>query len=147
MNAEAAHEILQRHLKSQGKLRSTPARFAVLNAVLQSQGHFDADDLYYRMMTGGIRVSRATVYNTLDLLQQCGLVSKYRFAEKTSRYEKAFGRPTHHHLVCLSCGDILEFVHDRLEKLQDDICTEKGFAPQSSSLQIFGRCAKCKKKG
>jgi Fur family transcriptional regulator, ferric uptake regulator len=147
MNAEAAREILQRHLKSQGNLRSTPERFAILDAVLQTQGHFDAEDLYYRLMTGGTKVSRATVYNTLVLLQQCGLISKYRFAEKSIRYEKAFGRPTHHHLVCLSCGDILEFVHDRLERLQDDICAEKGFSPQSSSLQIFGRCAKCKKKG
>ena len=146
MNIEAAREILQRHLKSQGKLRSTPERLAVLDAVMQSQGHFDAESLYYRLISGGARVSRATVYNTLGLLQQCGLVSKSRFAEKTSRYEKVFGRPNHHHLVCLECGDIIEFVHERLNRMQEDICDDKGFLPQSSSLQIFGRCAKCKKK-
>jgi Fur family transcriptional regulator, ferric uptake regulator len=147
MDVEGAHEILTKYLKSNGKLRSTPERFAVLDTILQIQGHFDADDLYYRMITKGVKISKATVYNTLDLLQECGLVSKYRFAENTSRYEKAFGRPQHHHLICLECGDIIEFVNDHLDTLQDEVCSEKGFTPQSSTLQIFGKCSKCRKKG
>ena len=146
MDIEAAHEVLTKHLKSSKKSRITQARFAVLDAVLQSQGHFDADGLYYRLITTGTRVSKATVYNTLELLQECGLVSKYRFAENSSRYEKAFGRPHHHHLICLECGDIIEFVNDRLERIQNDVCADKGFVPQSSTLQIFGTCSKCRKK-
>jgi Fur family ferric uptake transcriptional regulator len=146
VDVEAAHEILSKYLKEKGKLRATPERFAILDAVLQSQGHFDAEGLYYRMITKGIKVSKATVYNTLDLLQSCGLVSKYRFAENTSRYEKAFGRPHHHHLICLECGDIIEFVNERLEKIQDEVCNDKNFTPQSSSLQVFGTCSKCKRK-
>jgi len=146
MDVQAAHEILSKYLKDSGKLRSTPERFAVLDAVLQSQGHFDAESLYYRMVTKGIKVSKATVYNTLELLQECGLVSKYRFAENTSRYEKAFGRPHHHHMICLECGDIIEFVNERLERIQDEMCAEKNFVPQSSTLQIFGACSKCRKK-
>jgi Fur family ferric uptake transcriptional regulator len=146
MDVQAAHDILTKYLRSKGNLRATPERYAILDAVLESQGHFDADGLYYRMVSGGVKVSKATVYNTLDLLQNCGLVSKYRFAENTSRYEKAFGRPHHHHLICLECGDIIEFVNDRLEMIQEDVCIEKNFTPQSSSLQIFGTCAKCRKK-
>jgi Fur family ferric uptake transcriptional regulator len=146
MNTEAALDILQKHLKSQGNLRFTPARMAVLSAVTQSQGHFDAEDLYYRLITGGKRISRATVYNTLDLLQECGLVSKYRFTEHSSRYEKTFGKPHHHHLICLQCGDLIEFMNERLNKLQEEVCTDKNFAPQSSSLQIFGTCAKCRRE-
>ena len=146
MDIDAAHAILTKHLKQNGKQRATPERFAVLDAVLQSQGHFDAEGLYYRMITKGIKVSKATVYNTLDLLQNCGLVSKYRFAENTSRYEKAFGRPHHHHLICLHCGDIIEFVNDRLEKIQDEVCNDKNFTVQSSTLQIFGTCSKCSRK-
>jgi Fur family ferric uptake transcriptional regulator len=146
MDTQAAHDILSKYLKENRKLRATPERFAVLDAVLQSQGHFDAEALYYRMITKGIKVSKATVYNTLDLLQNCGLVSKYRFAENTSRYEKAFGRPRHHHLICLECGDIIEFVNDRLEKIQDEACADKNFSPQSSTLQVFGTCSKCKRK-
>jgi len=145
MNAEAAQEILQKHLRSSRKLRSTSSRLAVLDAVLQSQGHFDAEGLYYRMISSGKKISRATVYNTLDLLQECGLVSKYRFTDHSSRYEKAFGRPHHHHLICLECGDLIEFVNERLNRIQEDVCAEKNFSPQSSSLQIFGTCAKCRK--
>jgi Fur family ferric uptake transcriptional regulator len=147
MDVQAAHEILTNHLKASGRQRSTPERFAILDAVLESQGHFDVEGLYYRLITKGIKVSKATVYNTLELLQECGLVSKYRFAENTSRYEKAFGRPHHHHLICLECGDIIEFVNEKLERIQDDVCTEKNFKAQSSTLQIFGSCSKCKKKG
>ncbi|MGE5840297.1 MAG: Fur family transcriptional regulator [Deltaproteobacteria bacterium] len=146
MDIEAAHEILTNHLKASGKQRSTPERFAILDAVLDSQGHFDVEGLYYRLITNGIKVSKATVYNTLELLQECGLVSKYRFAENTSRYEKAFGRPHHHHLICLECGDIIEFVNEKLERIQDDVCIDKNFKAQSSTLQIFGTCSKCRKK-
>jgi Fur family transcriptional regulator, ferric uptake regulator len=146
MNNEAAHDTLAKYLKASGKKRATHERFAILDAVLESQGHFDAEGLYYRLISNGVKVSKATVYNTLDLLQECGLVSKYRFTESSSRYEKAIGRPHHHHLICLECGDIIEFVNDRLERLQDEVCSEKNFHPQSSALQIFGTCAKCRKK-
>ncbi|MEK7250932.1 MAG: Fur family transcriptional regulator [Bacteroidota bacterium] len=146
MDTHAAHEILTNHLKSSGKLRATPERFAILDAVLQSQGHFDVEGLYYRIISNGVKVSKATVYNTLELLQECGLVSKYRFAENTSRYEKAFGRPHHHHMICLNCGDILEFTNDRLERIQEEIADSKDFKVQSTTIQIFGTCQKCTKK-
>ena len=145
MDNQAAREILSNYLKEKGKLRATSARFAVLDEVLRTQGHFDVEGLYYRLMTSGVKVSKATVYNTLDLLKDCGLVSKYRFAENTSRYEKAFGRPHHHHLICLKCGDIIEFVSDKLARIQDEVCRDKRFEPQSSTLQVFGSCAKCAK--
>lgn len=145
MDNDAAREILSKYLKEQGNLRATSARFAVLDEVLRTQGHFDVESLYYRLITSGVKVSKATVYNTLDLLQNCGLVSKYRFAENTSRYEKAFGRPHHHHLICLKCGDIIEFVSEKLERIQGEVCREKKFEPQSSTLQIFGTCPKCSK--
>jgi Fur family ferric uptake transcriptional regulator len=146
MEPQAAHDILSKYLKTSGRLRATAERFAVLDAVLETTGHFDAEGLYYRIITSGVKISRATVYNTLDLLQNCGLVSKYRFTESSSRYEKAFGRPHHHHLVCLECGDIIEVVSERLERLQNEVCGENNFSPQSSTLQIFGTCSKCKKK-
>lgn len=145
MDNQAAHEILTKHLKSGGKQRATPERHAILDAVLQSQGHFDVEGLYYRMITNGVKVSKATVYNTLELLLECGLVSKYRFAENTSRYEKAFGRPHHHHMICLSCGDIIEFTNDRLERIQEDVAASRDFKVQSTTIQIFGTCQKCTK--
>jgi Fur family ferric uptake transcriptional regulator len=146
MDNQSAFDTLTKHLKSKGNHRATPERYAVLQAVLESQGHFNAESLYYRMISNGIKISKATVYNTLDLLQECGLVSKYRFAESTSRYEKAFGRPHHHHMICLACGDIIEFVNGKLERIQEEMCREKKFNPQSSTLQIFGTCEKCSKE-
>jgi len=146
MDNQAARDVLARYLRSSGKQRITPERYAILDAVLDLQGHFDAESLYYRLIASGVKVSKATVYNTLDILQECGLVSKYRFAENTSRYEKAFGRPHHHHLICLQCGDIIEFINEKLDRIQEDVCAEKSFLAQSSRLQIFGTCSKCKKK-
>ncbi len=146
MDPEAAREVLTRYLKADGKQRLTPERYAILDTILGIQGHFDAESLYYRLLTNGIKVSKATVYNTLDILQNAGLVSKYRFNDKTSRYEKAFGRPHHHHLICLQCGEIIEFVNEKLEAIQGDVCDENSFSPQSSTLQIFGTCSKCKRK-
>jgi len=146
MDSQAARDVLTTYLKSGGKQRTTPERYAILEAVLEIQGHFDAESLYYRLKANDVKVSRATVYNTLDILQSCGLVSKYRFAENTSRYEKAFGRPHHHHLICLQCGDIIEFVNEKFDKIQENACTEKDFSAQSSTLQIFGTCSRCKKK-
>ena len=146
MDGEAAREILAKYLKSTGNKRATQERNAILDAVMATQGHFDAEGLFYRLVSNGVKVSRATVYNTLDLLQDCGLVSKYRFTENSSRYERSFGRPHHHHMICLECGDIIEFVNERLEKIQNELCTEKNFFPQSSTVQIFGLCSKCRKK-
>jgi Fur family ferric uptake transcriptional regulator len=145
MNTSAAHDTLSKYLKSKGNLRTTPERLAILDAVLETQGHFDAENLYYRLISGGMKVSKATVYNTLELLLNAGLVSKYRFAENSSRYEKAFGRPRHHHLVCLECGDIIEFVNEKLDRTQEEVCADNRFTPQSYSLQVFGTCSKCRK--
>jgi Fur family ferric uptake transcriptional regulator len=145
METQLAREILTQCLRTRQNSRATTARFAVLDAVLETQGHFDADNLYYRLTSKGVRISRATVYNTLQLLMECGLVAKYRFAGDSSRYEKAFGKPHHHHLVCLECGEIIEFVDQKLERIQEEVCAAKQFKPQSFTMQVFGSCAKCRK--
>jgi len=145
MDIDVAKENFTKYLK-QGNYRVTPERFTILEAALQSDGHFDADELFFQMKTNGQKVSRATVYNTLDLLQDCGLLSRYRFGTNHSKYEKAFGRPQHHHLICLECGDIIEFVNDNIENVQKDVCEKNSFLPQTTTLQIFGICYKCQKK-
>jgi len=145
MDLELAKDNFTHYLKS-GNYRTTPERYLILDTVLKFDGHFDADELFSQMRSNGLKVSRATVYNTLELLQDCGLISKYRFGENHSRDEKAFGRPQHHHLICLECGDIIEFVNDRIEKVEKDVCTENKFKPQTTTLQIFGTCSHCQKK-
>ncbi len=145
MDLDAARETLTAFLKEK-KLRSTPERYKILDEVMKGTGHFDADGLYTKLRTKGLKVSRATVYNTLDLLLESGLISKYRFGENHSRYEKAFGRPRHDHLICLNCGDIIEFVNEKLIKIQEEVCRDKNFKVQNATLQIFGICSKCQKK-
>lgn len=142
MPLEHAKESFTKYLKD-GKYRITPERFVILEAVMEFGGHFDADELFLQLKSSGQKVSRATVYNTLDLLQDCGLISKYRFGENHSRYELAFGRPHHHHLICLECGDIIEFVNDKIDAIQNDVCSEHRFTVQTSTLQIFGVCKRC----
>lgn len=139
---DSANDLFASFLKANG-YRITPERFAVLAAVLNSKGHFDADELFLKMKSAGHKVSRATVYNTLDLLLKCGFISKYRFADNRSRYEKVFGRPNHDHLICLECGEITEFVNDKITLVQSEVCREKKFKPQSATFQILGTCAKC----
>ncbi len=144
MQLDSAKDTFEKFLK-QKNFRITAERFEVLEAVMKTGGHFDVDRLYLNLKSVGSKVSRATVYNTLDLLLQCGLISKYRFGENHSRFEKAFGRPHHDHLICLECGDIIEFVSDRLARLQVEVCKKNRFNAQSSTLQIFCICSKCQK--
>ncbi|HEY6192812.1 MAG TPA: Fur family transcriptional regulator [Bacteroidota bacterium] len=145
MDDSAAKDILIQYLEEK-KLRPTRERFLLLDEIMHTGGHFDADDLFAKLNAKGVQVSRATVYNTLDLLVDCGLISRYRFGENHSRYEKAFGRPRHDHLICLECGDIIEFVNDKLDKLQQEVCSEHKFKPHNSTLQIFGVCQACQSK-
>jgi Fur family ferric uptake transcriptional regulator len=145
MDSSAAKETLDAYLR-QKKLRPTRERSLLLEEIMRTDGHFDADQLYASLNAKGLKASRATVYNTLDLLVECGLISKYRFGDSHSRYEKAFGRPRHDHLICLECGDIIEFVSDRLDRIQKEVCHENNFTLHNSTLQIFGICSNCQHK-
>ncbi len=145
MDHSTANDTFTKYLQSK-QLRVTQERLDLLDEIMNYDGHFDADQLYAMLRSKGVKASRATVYNTLDLLVQCGLISKYRFGDNISRYEKAFGRPRHDHLICLSCGDIIEFVSPELDNIQTKVCKEHHFKFANSSLQIFGTCSKCQKK-
>lgn len=145
MEIRSAKEILTQYLTDRN-LRPTRERFLVLEEIVRSNGHFDADGLYTTLKSKGLKASRATVYNTLELFVQSGLIAKYRFGEDHSRYEKALGRPRHDHLICLDCGDIIEFVSDKLDRIVRDVCEDKKFKHHNSTLQIFGICSKCQKK-
>ncbi len=145
MDLTSAQEIFVQHLKEK-KLRSTQERLLLVDEIMKTNGHFDADELYTRIKSKRLKVSRATIYNTIDLLVESGLISRYRFGENHARFEKAIGRPRHDHLICLDCGDIIEFVNEKLDKIQKEVCDEKKFKMQNATLQIFGVCSKCQVK-
>ena len=127
-------------------LKLTEERRALLDAVLGWEHHFDADELHMGLKAKGQDISRATVYRTLDLLIQSGLVRKQSFGDQHAHYEAVRHNEHHDHLICLSCNKITEFFRPDLEALQDAICEEHGFRPLHHSLQIFGLCSACKDK-
>ncbi|MGA7720951.1 MAG: transcriptional repressor [Ignavibacteriaceae bacterium] len=137
-NIQAA-EIFKNFLKS-GNHRVTPERFEVLDAAVEYQGHFGADDLYIVMKNQKSRVSRATVYNTLELLVECNLVGKRNFGDNITRYEINLKKQKHDHLICVDCGRIVEFINPKINALPDEICNELGFKVESYSFNIFARC-------
>ena len=124
-------------------LRMTRERVVILDAILAASDHFDAEKLYLDLRSRESLVSRATVYRTLDLLVQCGLVDRSRFASDSFSYEPIHGREHHDHMVCTACGHVTEFVSAEIERLQDEACAEHAFQAETHRLTIFGLCARC----
>lgn len=139
MKHKQAAEIFRDFLKHE-KNRVTPERFEVMDAALDYDGHFGADDLYIIMKNSNSSISRATVYKTLELLAQCELLSKRHFGENLTRYESSFKRQTHDHLICVDCGRIVEFTDKQMKEIPQKISDELGFDLESFSFNIFGRC-------
>ncbi len=133
----------RQYLASKG-LRVTPERRVVLKAVLGIQGHFTADQLYLRLKRKNPQASRATVYRTLEHLVGSGLVDKVDLGRHQAYYENFFGREHHDHLICLGCGEIIEFANRAIEDLQDSVCQEHQFEARYRSHKIFGRCKNCR---
>ena len=139
MERESAHEEFRRFLK-RGDNRITPERFEVLDHAMDYSGHFGADELYVQMKSSHSNISRATVYNTLELLAQCGLLAKRNFGENKTRYESNIGKKTHDHLICTNCGAIKEFSEPKIQKIVKQISEEIGFDATGYSFNIFGKC-------
>jgi len=136
---EEAHDQFKRYLK-RGKHRITPERFEVLDFAIEHPGHFGADELYITMKNNNSSVSRATVYNTLELLANCKLLIKRNFGDNKTHYESNFMRKRHDHIICTNCGKIMEFSSENIQKEVDDICTKLGLENNGYSFNIFGRC-------
>ncbi len=131
------------HLAARG-LRLTSARRAILSAVLERAGHFPIEDLVTDLRRRGIRGSKATVYRTLPLLTEAGIVQPAVITSETASYEAAVGREHHDHLVCRGCGKVVEFEFEAFEILQREIAARHGFALEGHHHQLFGRCPACR---
>ena len=126
------------------RMRKTPERFAIYERVLGMPHHFFIEDLYGEMEAAGYHVSRATVYNTVNMLVDAGLVRKHQFGNAPAQYEKITGPARHHHLVCTVCGKIKEITVPEIDQCLDQR-TFRGFTPQYSDLKIFGICRQCQR--
>jgi len=147
LKRETIYEEFREFLKK-GEYRITPERFEVLDHALNYKGHFGADELYIQMKTNHSYISRATVYNTLEILAKCCLLTKRNFGEKTTRYESNLEKETHDHLICITCGTIKEFANPKIQKVIKDISIEQGFEPTGYSFNVFGKCSNsnCRQK-
>lgn len=125
-------------------LKSTKKRNEILDEILQTDGHFDPDELYIRLKQKGSKVSRASVYRTLPLLVESGFIEEVERIDKHAHYEKVSSDSHHDHMICMKCGNVIEFYSPTLEMLQDELCMKERFHKVRHSLEILGFCEKCR---
>jgi len=128
-------------------VRWTSQRTAIVETFLASGGHISVEDLHRQVREIDKSVSAATVYRTVNMLVEIGVVQKRNFGHGSASFEWALNREHHDHLVCLQCGTIREFHHVDIETLQEGVAKEYGFTLTSHRLELFGLCAECQAKG
>lgn len=141
---EVVKARLTAYLEEKG-YRKTPERFAILEEIYSHPGHFTVDDLFKKMGDKNYRVSKATVYNTLQLLLECELIVKHTYKNDMARYERVLNQK-HEHLICVRCNRVEEFADDRVEEMLKQVGEQYDFEIQRHMLYVYGVCKRCKLK-
>lgn len=130
----------------QNDLKNTPERMVILQEILKLNKHFEVENLIEHIKKMNIKVSRASIYRTLDLLVQCGIVNRINFDTSCFYYEITTNKSSHDHFICKECGKIIEFYYPEIENIHKNIVKSHEIEIDNYSHQIYGTCKDCNQK-
>jgi Fur family ferric uptake transcriptional regulator len=135
-------QTFQEHLGRQG-LKLTRQREEILRALMAAERHLGIEELYDSLKRQDPSIGRATIFRTVKLLQECGLVAEVGSVDGRAKFELKADRPHHDHMICVECGRIIEFQSPMMERFQDGAIRRHGFVALWHRHEIFGRCKDC----